>query len=235
MMTTRPSRSRRGSAVVHFEASKYACEACGAVRRRRKTDVAGARRQAEARRNSERAHGPRRPTCRTERGDRTVGGAAGFAAARARGRPLLLALPPELARRARGARLGVRRRGAAAWRNAAFLQSIGAQRARRGAGGRVHTARGSVPSALRVWARRGEDNATSRGTLPPAGVRDSRDGVWGHMSRGWRWTFNEATTTLLDAARAPQPGPIDPALLAAASSLPPRAGAARSVPRRRRR
>jgi hypothetical protein len=43
------------------------------------------------------------------------------------------------------------------------------------------------------------------------------------MTTGWRWIVDRATTTLLEAARAPpQPGPIDPALLAAANSLPPR-------------
>ena len=145
------------------------------------------------------------------------------------GRPLLLALPPELARRALDflPRCESERLDRIA-RNAAFMQSIGLGDSVAGAAAAL--AHGTYRRRLRAVCfaclELGEER---RQRYVPwedyrlQRVRESRDRDWGHVSRGWRWTFNEATTTLLDAARAPpQPGPIDPALLAAANSLPPR-------------
>ena len=142
---------------------------------------------------------------------------------------MLLALPPELARRAmeflpwceseRDNRIA---------RNAAFMQSLGLGGGVAGAAaalgqGTYRTRLRAVCFACLELGEERRQRYVPWGDAHLLGVRDSRDRDWGHMSRGWRWTFNEATTTLLDAARAPpQPGPIDPALLAAANSLPPR-------------
>ena len=140
---------------------------------------------------------------------------------------MLLALPPELARRAleflpwykseRDDRIA---------RNAAFMQSLGVHPA----GAAAALAHGTYGMRLRAVCfaclELGEERRQRYIPWDAArllGVRDSRDRDWGHMSRGWRWIVDEATTTLLAAARAPsQPGVIDPALLAAANSLPPR-------------
>ena len=98
------------------------------------------------------------------------------------------------------------------------------QRARRRRWGRVHTARGSVPSALRVWSSaRREDNATSRGTLRACLACATRDRDWGHMSRGWRWIVDEATTTLLDGTQGRAPTRRDRSRAPRrGNSLPPR-------------
>ena len=210
-----------------------ACEACGAVRaptpreRRMSRERAA---EAEARRNSEalRDEAAADLSDLSDGDDVPVVEARPTARRRVRaGRPLLLALPPELARRAleflpwykseRDDRIA---------RNAAFLQSLGVHPA----GAAAALAHGTYGMRLRAVCfaclELGEERRQRYIPWDAArliGVRESRDGVWGHMSRGWRWIVDEAATTLLVAARAPlQPGAIDPALLAAANSLPPR-------------
>ena len=223
------------SCTLENAKANTACEACGAVRaptpRERRASRERAA-EAEARRNSEAL----RDEAAADLSDLSDGDDAPVVEARptqrrrprAPGqRPLLLALPPELARRAlaflpwceseRLDRIA---------RNAAFMQSLGVHPA----GAAAALAHGTYGMRLRAVCfaclELGEERRQRYIPWDAArlfGVRDSRDRDWGHMSRGWRWTFNEATTTLLDAARAPlQPGAIDPALLAAANSLPPR-------------
>jgi hypothetical protein len=210
-----------------------ACEACGAVRaptpreRRMSRERAA---EAEARRNSEalRDEAAADLSDLSDGDDATVVAARPTARRRVRaGRPLLLALPPELARRAlEFIPWCESERDDRNARNAAFLQSIGVHPAGAAAALGQGTYRTRLRAVCFACLELGEERRQRYIPWDAArllGVRDSRDGVWGHMSRGWRWTFNEATTTLLDAARAPpQPGPIDPALLAAANSLPPR-------------
>jgi hypothetical protein len=221
-----------------FENAKAntACEACGAVRaptpreRRMSRERAA---EAEARRNSEalRDEAAADLSDLSDGDDATVVEAARPTARRRvrAGRPLLLALPPELARRAlqflpwfkseRDDRIA---------RNASYMHSLGLGGGVAGAAAAL--AQGTYRMRLRAVCfaclELGEERRQRYIPWDAArllGVRDSRDRDWGHMSRGWRWTFNEATTTLLDAARAPpQLGGIDPALLAAANSLPPR-------------
>ena len=143
------------------------------------------------------------------------------------GRPLLLALPPELARRALDFlpwyESECDERNA---RNAAFLQSIGIGDGLAGAAPVQGTYRMRLRAVCFACLELGEERRQRYIPWDAArllGVRDSRDRDWGHMSRGWGWIVDEAATTLLVAARAPlQPGAIDPALLAAANSLPPR-------------
>ena len=224
------------SCTLENARANTACEACGAVRaptpreRRMSRERAA---EAEARRNSEalRDEAAADLSDLSDGDDATVVEAARPTArrrVRAPGRrPLLLALPPELARRAleflpwceseRDARIA---------RNAAFMQSLGVHPA----GAAAALAHGTYGMRLRAVCfaclELGEERRQRYIPWDAArllGVRDSRDRDWGSMATGWRWTFNEATTTLLDAARAPpQPGVIDPALLAAANSLPPR-------------
>jgi hypothetical protein len=221
------------SCTLENAKANTACEACGAVRaptpRERRASRERAA-EAEARRNSEalRDEAAADLSDLSDGDDVPVVEARPTARRRVRaGRPLLLALPPELARRAleylpwykseRDDRIA---------RNAAFMQSLGVHPA----GAAAALAHGTYGMRLRAVCfaclELGEER---RQRYVPwedyrlQRVRESRDRDWGHVSRGWRWTFNEATTTLLDAARAPpQPGAIDPALLAAANSLPPR-------------
>jgi len=218
-----------------FENAKAntACEACGAVRaptpreRRMSRERAA---EAEARRNSEAL----RDEAAADLSDLSDGDDAPVVEARPTARrrvrapgrrPLLLALPPELARRTLEF-LAYELLDRTA-RNASFLHSIGIGGV---AGAAAALTQGTYRMRLRAVCfaclELGEERRQRYIPWDAArllGVRDSRDRDWGHMSRGWRWTFNEATTTLLDAARAPpQPGPIDPALLAAANSLSPR-------------
>ena len=223
------------SCTLENAKANTACEACGAVRaptpreRRMSRERAA---EAEARRNSEAL----RDEAAADLSDLSDGDDAPVEArptARRRvraGRPLLLALPPELARRALKFLDGLSQHEREVFgriaRNAAFLQSIGIGDGRAGAAPAQGTYRMRLRAVCFACLELGEERRQRYIPWDAArllGVRDSRDGVWGHMSRGWRWTFNEATTTLLDAARAPpQPGAIDPALLAAANSLPPR-------------
>ena len=217
------------SCTLENARANTACEACGAVRaptpRERRASRERAA-EAEARRNSEAL----RDEAAADLSDLSDGDDATVVEARptqrrrvrAPGRqPLLLALPPELARRALEFLLG------RIARNDAFIQSIigsslcGAAPAERSRAYRMRL-RAVCFACLELGEARRQryvqwDAARLRG------VRESRDRDWGHMSKGWHWIVNEATTTLLDAARAPpQPGAIDPALLAAANSLPPR-------------
>ena len=221
------------SCTLENAKANTACEACGAVRaptpreRRMSRERAA---EAEARRNSEAL----RDEAAADLSDLSDGDDAPVEArptARRRvraGRPLLLALPPELARRALDflPRCESERLDRIA-RNAAFMQSIGLGDSVAGAAALAHgTYRMRLRAVCFACLELGEER---RQRYVPwedyrlQRVRESRDRDWGHVSRGWRWTFNEATTTLLDAARAPpQSGAIDPALLAAANSLPPR-------------
>ncbi len=223
------------SCTLENAKANTACEACGAVRaptpreRRMSRERAA---EAEARRNSEAL----RDEAAADLSDLSDGDDAPVEArptARRRvraGRPLLLALPPELARRALECLDGLSQHerevlGRIA-RNAAFMQSIGIGDGLAVAAPAQGTYRMRLRAVCFACLELGEER---RQRYVPwedyrlQRVRESRDRDWGHVSRGWRWTFNEATTTLLDAARAPpQPGAIDPALLAAANSLPPR-------------
>ena len=220
------------SCTLENAKANTACEACGAVRAptprerrvsRERAAEAEARRNSEALRDEAAADLSDLSDC-----DDTVVEARPTARRRVRvGRPLLLALPPELARRTleflpwykseRDDRIA---------RNAAFMQSLGVHPA----GAAAALAHGTYGMRLRAVCfaclELGEERRQRYIPWDAArllGVRDSRDRDWGHMSRGWRWIVDEAATTLLVAARAPlQPGAIDPALLAAANSLPPR-------------
>ena len=217
-----------------FENAKAntACEACGAVRaptpreRRMSRERAA---EAEARRNSEAL----RDEAAADLSDLSDGDDAPVVEARptqrrrprAPGqRPLLLALPPELTRRALEFLPWYESKPECVARNQAFMLSIGLgdSVAALGQGTYRMRLRAVCFACLELGEERRqryvpwEDYRLRR-------VRESRDRDWGHVSRGWRWIVDEATTTLLAAARAPsQAGGIDPALLAAANSLPPR-------------
>ncbi len=218
-----------------FENAKAntACEACGAVRaptpreRRMSRERAA---EAEARRNSEAL----RDEAAADLSDLSDGDDAPVVEARPTqrrrvraGRPLLLALPPELARRALEFLPWCEsERDDRNARNAAFMQSIGVHPAGAAAALGQGTYRTRLRAVCFACLQLGEERRQRYIPWDAArllGVRDSRDRDWGHMSRGWGWIVDEAATTLLVAARAPlQPGAIDPALLAAANSLPPR-------------
>ena len=225
------------SCTLENAKANTACEACGAVRaptpreRRMSRERAA---EAEARRNSEAL----RDEAAADLSDLSDGDDAPVVEARptqrrrprAPGqRPLLLALPPELARRTLEflpwfkSELDDR-----IARNASFMHSLGLGGGVAGAAAAL--TQGTYRTRLRAVCfaclELGEERRQRYIPWDAArliGVRESRDRDWGHVSRAWRWIVNAATTTLLDAARAPpQPGPIDPALLAAANSLPPR-------------
>ena len=217
-----------------FENAKAntACEACGAVRaptpreRRMSRERAA---EAEARRNSEAL----RDEAAADLSDLSDGDDAPVVEARptqrrrprAPGqRPLLLALPPELTRRALEFLPWYESKPECVARNQAFMLSIGLgdSVAALGQGTYRMRLRAVCFACLELGEARRQRYVpwdAERLRL----VRESRNRDWGHMSRGWRWIVDEATTTLLAAARAPsQAGGIDPALLAAANSLPPR-------------
>ena len=223
------------SCTLENAKANTACEACGAVRaptpreRRMSRERAA---EAEARRNSEalRDEAAADLSDLSDGDDATVVEARPTARRRVRApgrRPLLLALPPELARRALEFLPWYESERARPHRAQRGVHAVHRHRRRRAA---AALAQGTYRMRLRAvcFACLELGEARRQRYVPwdaerLLGVRESRDRDWGHMSRGWRWTCNEATTTLLDAARAPpQPGPIDPALLAAANSLPPR-------------
>ena len=216
-----------------FENAKAntACEACGTVRaptpreRRMSRERAA---EAEARRNSEalRDEAAADLSDLSDGDDATVVDARPTARRRVRApgrRPLLLALPPELARRALDF-LAERELLDRIARNQAFLLSMGLgdSVAALGQGTYRMRLRAVCFACLELGEARRQRYVpwdAERLRL----VRESRNRDWGSMATGWRWIVDRATTTLLEAARAPpQPGPIDPALLAAANSLPPR-------------
>ena len=226
------------SCTLENARANTACEACGAVRaptpRERRASRERAA-EAEARRNSEAL----RDEAVADLSDLSDGDDAPVVEAarptsrrrvRAPGRrPLLLALPPELARRTLEflpwfkSELDDR-----IARNASFMHSLGLGGGVAGAAAAL--TQGTYRTRLRAVCfaclELGEERRQRYIPWDAArliGVRESRDRDWGHVSRAWRWIVNEAATTLLAAARAPpQPGVIDPALLAAANSLPPR-------------
>ena len=183
--------------------------------------------EAEARRNSEalRDEAAADLSDLSDGDDATVVEARPTARRRVRaGRPLLLALPPELARRTLEFLPWYESKPECVARNQAFMLSIGLgdSVAALGQGTYRMRLRAVCFACLELGEERRqryvpwEDYRLRR-------VRESRDRDWGHVSRAWRWIVDEATTTLLAAARAPpQLGGIDPALLAAANSLPPR-------------
>ena len=140
---------------------------------------------------------------------------------------MLLALPPELARRSlEFIPWCESERDDRNAHNAAFMQSIGVHPAGAAAALGQGTYRTRLRAVCFACLELGEERRQRYIPWDAArliGVRESRDRDWGHVSRAWRWIVDEATTTLLAAARAPpQLGGIDPALLAAANSLPPR-------------
>ena len=220
------------SCTLENAKANTACEACGAVRaptpreRRMSRERAA---EAEARRNSEAlrdeaaadlsdlSDGDDAPSSR--RGRRSGGACARPVGGRCCWLYLLSS---------RGARwnfcLGTRAKPECIARNAAFMLSIGLgdSVAALGQGTYRMRLRAVCFACLELGEARRQRYVpwdAERLRL----VRESRRRDWGSMSKGWRWIVDRATTTLLDAARAPpQPGPIDPALLAAANSLPPR-------------
>jgi len=219
------------SCTLENAKANTACEACGAVRaptpreRRMSRERAA---EAESRRNSEAL----RDEAAADLSDLSDGDDATVVEARptqrrrvrAHGRqPLLLALPPELARRALDF-LAERELLDRIARNQAFLLSMGLgdSVAALGQGTYRMRLRAVCFACLELGEARRQRYVpwdAERLRL----VRESRNRDWGSMATGWRWIVDRATTTLLDAARAPpQSGAIDPALLAAANSLPPR-------------
>ena len=137
---------------------------------------------------------------------------------------MLLALPPELTRRALEFLPWYESKPECVARNQAFMLSIGLGDSVAALGqGTYRTRLRAVCFACLQLGEERRQRYIPWDAARLLGVRDSRDRDWGHMSRGWGWIVDEAATTLLVAARAPlQPGAIDPALLAAANSLPPR-------------
>lgn len=190
-----------------------ACEACGAVRaptpreRRASRERAAA---ADVRRNSDALRDEAAADLSDlSDGDDAVVEAPPTARRRVRAdgrRPLLLALPPELARRA--------------------LAFLPVSEWYRGAG--RYSLSNNFPQLRAVCyacVELGEAGRTDQAwqKLRARSILISRDRNWGSMATGWRWIVQAATNNFLVAARAPpQSGRIDPALLAAANSLPPR-------------
>ena len=232
------------SCTLENARANCACEACGAVRASTPRERRASRERAAAadvRRNSDalRDEAAADLSDLSDGDDAVVERPTARRRVRASGRrPLLLALPLELARRALAFLPPISRpRGLsqplARIRAVCYACLELAEASREIPAEFKHftweftAARSAEVATMRHW-RGGIDQMENNhfaawDAMRAAHIIRSRDRDWGSMATGWRWIVHEATTTLLAAARAPpQPGGIDPALLAAANSLPPR-------------